>query len=154
MDETPQRAEFESQGHEARDIRLRPLIITAIGLTLLAGLTLLGMWQLFDYFAASRARLDTPPSPLREARELPPEPRLQVSPKADRRDMLAAEMAILHSYGWVDRDAGIVRIPIERAIEILAERGLRNDRESTIAPQNAEPKTEDRGSMPPSRGPR
>jgi DNA-binding GntR family transcriptional regulator len=38
--------------------------------------------------------------------------------------MLAAETAILHSYGWVDRDAGIVRIPIERAIEILAERGL------------------------------
>ena len=154
MDETPQSAESESQGHEARDIRLRPLIIAAIGLTLLAGLTLLGMWRLFDYFAASRARLDAPPSPLREARELPPEPRLQVSPKADMRDMLAAEGAILHSYGWVDRDAGIVRIPIERAIDILAARGLQNDGASTIERQGVEPETEGRGSKTSSRGPR
>jgi hypothetical protein len=140
MVETPQRAESENQGHEARDIRLRPLIITAIGLALLAGLTLLGMWLLFDYFAASQARLDAPPSPLREARELPPAPRLQVSPKADLRDMLAAEMAMLHSYGWVDRDAGVVRIPVERAMEILVERGLptRDQRQGSSAQHQPE----------------
>jgi hypothetical protein len=154
MDETLQRAESAIQGHEERDIRLRPLIIAGIGLMLLAGLTLLGMWLLFDYFAASRARLDAPPTSLREARELPPEPRLQVSPRAEMREMLAAEMAILHSYGWVDREAGIVRIPIERAIEILAARGLRHDGASAIGPQNTEPKTGDRGAMPSSRGSR
>ncbi len=31
---------------------------------------------------------------------------------------------MLKSYGWIDRDKGVVRIPIDRAIEILAERGL------------------------------
>ena len=30
----------------------------------------------------------------------------------------------LHEYGWVDKNAGVVRIPIERAIDVLAERGL------------------------------
>ena len=30
---------------------------------------------------------------------------------------------MLESYAWVDKSAGVVRIPIERAIEVLAERG-------------------------------
>jgi len=38
--------------------------------------------------------------------------------------MRADENKILSSYDWVDRDHGVVRIPIERAIEILADRGL------------------------------
>jgi hypothetical protein len=38
--------------------------------------------------------------------------------------MQAEENAALTTYGWVDRDAGIVRMPIERAMEILVERGL------------------------------
>jgi hypothetical protein len=38
--------------------------------------------------------------------------------------MLAEENAALATYGWVDRDAGIVRIPIERAMELLVLRGL------------------------------
>ena len=36
----------------------------------------------------------------------------------------AAEDQILNSYGWVDRSKGIVRIPIDRAIDLLAKRGL------------------------------
>jgi hypothetical protein len=35
-----------------------------------------------------------------------------------------AEGAVLNSYRWVDKEAGIVGVPIERAIKILAERGL------------------------------
>ena len=40
------------------------------------------------------------------------------------RQMRAAEEAVLNSYGWVDKDSGRVRIPIERAMEILAKKGL------------------------------
>jgi hypothetical protein len=127
VDETSSRAEPHSPGHEERDVQLRPLIISGVSLALLAGMSLLAMWLLFDYFAVRRARFEVPP-PLLQAPQLPPEPRLQVSPTHDWREMLAAEMATLHSYGWVDRQAGIVRIPIDRAIEILAERGLPHDR--------------------------
>jgi hypothetical protein len=54
----------------------------------------------------------------------PPEPRLQVAAKADFDRLRATENARLQSYGWVDRDRGITRIPIERAMKLLSERGL------------------------------
>jgi hypothetical protein len=57
----------------------------------------------------------------RPADPLPPEPRLQVSPQADMDAMRAREHELLHSYGWVDREKGVARIPIDRAMEIMAE---------------------------------
>ena len=39
---------------------------------------------------------------------MPPEPRLQTNPKQDLRDLRAAEDKVLNSYGWVDRNRGIV----------------------------------------------
>jgi hypothetical protein len=36
----------------------------------------------------------------------------------------AHEDELLNNYGWVDQDAEVVRIPIERAMELLLERGL------------------------------
>ncbi|MGE0744819.1 MAG: hypothetical protein AB7K86_06205, partial [Rhodospirillales bacterium] len=56
-------------------------------------------------------------------RGAPPPPRLQVDPAADRAVLEAAARALLTGYGWTDRAAGRARIPIERAIEILAARG-------------------------------
>jgi hypothetical protein len=124
MGERPRDGTPAGRGHEERDVRLRPLIISGICLAIVAGLSLLAMWLLFDYFAARRARLQVGLHPLLEMRQLPPEPRLQVSPQLDMRAILTNERSILDSYGWVDRQAGIVRIPIERAIELLMERGL------------------------------
>jgi hypothetical protein len=53
-----------------------------------------------------------------------PEPRLET----DERNELAAprmeEEEHLNSYGWVDQPAGVVHIPIDRAIQLVAERGL------------------------------
>lgn len=59
-----------------------------------------------------------------DARELPPQPRLQPSDILDMEQMRAAENQILNSYGWVDQGSGTVRIPIDRAMDILAQRGL------------------------------
>ena len=55
---------------------------------------------------------------------LPPEPRLQVSAPKDLKQYKAAQEEILNSYGWVDQKAGIVRIPIDRAMDILVQKGL------------------------------
>jgi hypothetical protein len=54
----------------------------------------------------------------------PPEPRLEPFPLAPVQRLRAQEDAILTTYGWVDRKAGVARIPVDRAMEILAERGL------------------------------
>jgi hypothetical protein len=51
---------------------------------------------------------------------MPPEPRLQSHPVADLAAERAREQAMLDGYAWVDRDAGIARIPVDRAMDILA----------------------------------
>ena len=53
---------------------------------------------------------------------IPPAPRLQVDPDRDLESLRAADARVLGSYGWVDPQAGVVRIPIERAMEIVAAR--------------------------------
>jgi len=107
--------------HEVRDVRLRPLIISGLGLVILAGTALLAMVWLFDYLAGRRVPEADYPALRLEGERPPPEPRLQVSPQRDIGVMRAEEEAILQSYGWVDRQASIVRIPITRAIDLLAD---------------------------------
>ena len=53
-----------------------------------------------------------------------PGPRLQVKPEADLAAFRAREDEELNHYGWIDRKAGVVRIPIERAMDLIAQRGL------------------------------
>lgn len=55
----------------------------------------------------------------------PAMPRLQVSPPLDLQQFRAREEEQLHTYGWVDRRAGVVRMPIERAMELVLQEGLR-----------------------------
>jgi len=55
---------------------------------------------------------------------LPPEPRLQAKPRADLRNYCGEQMQKLDTYGWIDQDNGVVRIPIDRAIDVTIERGL------------------------------
>jgi hypothetical protein len=47
-----------------------------------------------------------------------------VFPAQDLKETQAAEEALLHSYGWVDRAAGVVHIPIQQAMELLLQRGI------------------------------
>ena len=49
---------------------------------------------------------------------------MQTDPLQELQTLHAEEDAVLNSYGWVDRKAGVVRIPVQRAIELLAQRGL------------------------------
>ena len=68
------------------------------------------------------------------AQKLPPAPRLEVTPVLDLRAMRAAEDKILNSYGWIDPEKGMVRIPIDRAIDLLAQRGLPSRAADAAAP--------------------
>lgn len=51
-------------------------------------------------------------------------PRLQLAPDVDLQAFRAREDAELNSYGWIDRTKGVVRIPIERAMDLVVQRGL------------------------------
>ena len=54
----------------------------------------------------------------------PSGPRLQVRPELDIDAFRAQEDAILESYAWVDKERGVVRIPVVEAMRLVAERGL------------------------------
>ena len=110
-------------GHEHADIRARPIVFAGIGLALVLVLVTGLMLGFYDALATRAARLSPPPNPLAAAApQLPPEPRLQVHPVRDLRELREAENNLLDHYGWVDQQAGVVRIPIARAIDLLAAR--------------------------------
>ena len=54
----------------------------------------------------------------------PPAPNLQNQPFRDIYQLRQDETGKLTSYGWVDKDGGVTRIPIDRAMEVLLQRGL------------------------------
>ncbi|MBZ5553399.1 MAG: hypothetical protein LAO21_11810 [Acidobacteriia bacterium] len=111
-------------GHEITDAHAPSIIKFAIGLALVILLSLYAMARLADFFQEHQAPLGPQPSPLVKSRQVPPSPQLQVSPGADLREFRAAEDAKLDGYGWVDRQNGIVWIPIDRAMDLVTQRGL------------------------------
>ena len=138
--ETVQTTPLPPRTYEANDLSFRPVIFFGAGLIGVTILVLLSMSAFFTSMAARRAQQDTPLSPLALARpQHPPEPRLQIAPRQDLQHIRQTEEDILHSYGWVDRGAGIVRIPIEQAMDLIATRGLPT-RPATAAAQREEKK--------------
>jgi hypothetical protein len=112
------------RGYEASDANVGSLTKFGIGLAIVAAVVLALMLWLQDFFAAQNQRATPPVSPWAAQRQAPPAPRLQVAPARDLRDIRMMEDSVLHSYGWVVRDSGVVRLPIERAMELVAQRGL------------------------------
>jgi hypothetical protein len=112
--------------HERSDINVTGVLLFGLGLVAVAAIVHLLIWVLFGYFSSREAIRGTREYPLAAAREnqVPPEPRLQTHPREDLRDLRDREEAVLTSYGWVDKNAGLVRIPIEEAMKIVVQRGL------------------------------
>src|SRR5580658_6426463 len=113
--------------HETRDINVFQVSAFGIGLLLSCIVTVFAMWVMFDFlFQREDAKNASNPAAamMSQRPKLPPEPRLQAEPKIELKDLRADEDAILSSYGWIDPDKGIVRIPIDQAIDIVAQKGL------------------------------
>ncbi|MGB2605175.1 MAG: hypothetical protein WBC78_16375 [Candidatus Sulfotelmatobacter sp.] len=53
-----------------------------------------------------------------------PSPKLEEDERGQLNGILQNEEKTLYSYGWVDEKAGTIRIPIERAMDLIVERGL------------------------------
>jgi hypothetical protein len=120
----------ESAAYETRDIKLRPLVVFTAGLAVVGIVTYLVVFVMLRLFGGQAAREDAQVAPSSVSRpalapgeeRLPPEPRIQAAPAADMSALRREEDAILTTYGWVDRQAGVVRIPIDVAMQqVLAE---------------------------------
>lgn len=109
-------------GHERRDIDPGRVIRAGVAILAFLLFSMLLSWGLTRGLVAWREAASPAPSPVAERlgpRE-PPAPRLQRDPRADLEALRARDARILGTYGWVDREAGIARIPIERAMDLLA----------------------------------
>jgi hypothetical protein len=112
--------------HETTDVNVRGVLLFGAGLFVVAAVVHLLVWVLFGYFAGRESVRGAREYPLAATQEnrLPPEPRLQIHPRDDLRELHAHEDEVLTSYGWVDKNAGIVRIPIDEAMKIVVQKGL------------------------------
>jgi hypothetical protein len=113
-----------SGGYEKSDLSPKAISVFGMALAVVVILAMIAAAWMFGFFASWQARHDVPPSPLAGTSPGPPEPRLQVHAIADLKALRAAEDNILSSYGWVSKEAGVARIPIDRAMQLVLERGL------------------------------
>lgn len=114
----------QAVGHEASDAQVRPLMKFLLALFISTAIVFVAMGLLFNILVEQAAVLDRPPSPIAEGRQVPPSPQLQVSPAAELKRLRESEDRTLNSYGWIDRERGVARIPIDRAMDLLLEKGL------------------------------
>jgi hypothetical protein len=112
------------RGHEAETANVGGIV--AFGVVLLAaiGVTLITLLGLYWWFAVSDG---APSARFDDVERIPPEPRLQQVPSADLQHVHRQAYQQLHTYGWADSARTAARIPIERAMAILADRGLPYD---------------------------
>ena len=112
--------------HEPTDVSVTSVLAFGAGLVVSAAVISVLVWGLFVYFSGRAVRIGSTTDRSAQApdRRLPPEPRLQTDPRGDLGALLEAENRALTTYGWVDRNAGVVRIPIEQAMTLIVRRGL------------------------------
>jgi hypothetical protein len=111
------------EGYEHSDADVRSLLKFGFSLFVILVLVFFAMKWMFHYFAESQ-QLGPPASPFENARVLPPQPRLQVQPQLDLKSYCEAQVRQLNTYGWVDPHNEVVRIPVDRAMDLILQRGL------------------------------
>jgi hypothetical protein len=111
--------------HEVRDVSVRPIALFGVGLMVLVLISIALMRGLFTFLEKREEALDSKPAGVMAERpKEPPQPRLQTNPVPALEQILANENALLAKYEWINEKTGSVRIPVRRAMELLAERGL------------------------------
>ena len=108
---------------EKRDVNTRVILYFVAVLFVVLVVTFASMRGLFGYFSATQ-NLGPGASPFDNSRSLPPAPRLQVDPAVDLDQVRQSQEEMLNSYAWVDKASGTVRVPIDRAMDMLIERKL------------------------------
>src|ERR1700680_2388585 len=135
--------------YERQDIGARGIFYFLAGLlaaTLLIIVLLSGLYKILDQRFATH---QPPVNPLaanvpKDTRQVPPQypetafpdPRLETDERTQLDSIRLAEEQKLNSYGWVDQKAGTVHILIDRAMELIAQRGLPLRPPGSVQPQS------------------
>lgn len=113
-------------GHEVTDVDAGPLAKAGIALAVTVLIGFVCMLIMFRTLIYVQPLYEgTPdPHPLSATRALSTEPRLQPDPPRQKGELRRIEDHVLTTYDWVDKELGLARIPVERAIDLLANSGL------------------------------
>lgn len=132
--ETSVTAVKEAGHHELRheDVRFEPKDVNAKNVVFTGAAVLIGAWVVvclmyffFSLLQNHREAVMEPSIPVADQRPAaPPEPRIQASPRTDLQRYEAQQDYLLNHYLWVDKSKGVVAIPIERAMDLIAQRGI------------------------------
>jgi hypothetical protein len=121
MDETNARTPHGGPGYETADINVWAVGKFAIYLVVVVILSVALLFGLMKYFQAQEAQERAQTI---EPENVFPEPRLERHEALDLEKFRARENQTLDTYGWVDQSKGVVRLPIDRAIDVVAQKGL------------------------------
>ena len=105
--------------HEVADVSGRRIAWTAAGLATMLVVVALAAWAVLSALRSGNAQDASSPRAAAARMSLP---RLQTATSRDLDALREEKRALLSEYRWLDRDSGVVRIPIERAMELLAAR--------------------------------
>ena len=112
-------------GYETTDVSPKTLLVWVGGLASMILLSIVVAWVFFDVLAGYAQRADPKISPLAPMEKVPPpEPKLIVDEPHDLASVRKQEEQILDSYGWIDKGGGLIRIPVARALDLVAKEGL------------------------------
>jgi hypothetical protein len=112
-------------GHEYNNLVVKGLIVFAVVLVAVSVVIELSLVYVMRDFKREETALEAlAPPGLADKSATFPAPRLQARPPVDLIKFKEDELGRLNAYGWVDREQGIAHIPIDRAIAIVATKGL------------------------------
>lgn len=113
-------------GHESRDMSIRVIAAFGAAFTVFLVLTVVLLKSYLGFLWGDGTPGEYAPGGRTASRteQVSTAPALATTPDMGLGELRAAEDSVLNGYGWVDPDSGIARVPVERAITILAERGF------------------------------
>ena len=110
---------------ETSDFNLKYVVYFAAALLVGLAVVLGGLTWVFKTFVKRDQREQVVRSEVQPVEVGPREPRLQITPEQENQQYLAEQRETLNKYGWVDQSRGIAHIPIDRAMDIIAQEGLK-----------------------------
>jgi hypothetical protein len=123
--------------YERQDLQVSGILYFLLSLVVVTALCLLGLRGFYAYLDHREKASQPPVNPLitnvpTDTRHIAPgypqdafpNPKLEEDERGQLNGIRIEEEKRLYSYGWVNEKAGTVRIPIERAMDLLGQRGL------------------------------
>jgi hypothetical protein len=121
-------SQWNGPRHESRDVDFTGIYGLA-GLTIVLGVAILfGVWWLFQDLRERQAHLRPPANPLalEKRKRFPPPPKLEgiIRMEGQTGPAKPASLERPNTYGWVDRKAGVVRVPVDRVMSLIVDQKL------------------------------